>query len=305
MASDGGNFTTKEIEEKKAQENILKGKVKEQLSKIFGGMDDKYDVQVSVEMDNSQKETVSEINGDPSSSEGRVATGEQIEKETYKDSSDSPKGSGSTTMSNGSGGGGTYIKVKSVKKYETDKRKTKTVQLTPTIKKISCSVTVDGIKDPAIIAKIKTLTENAIGINPGRGDSVAVESVPFYRTGSMAPPGVDMSGFEQGTPVGGQNTAMAPWMWSVLAVPVILLLVILALFYVKQQNVQKEKQRLVLTAGPGATVSDISDLLADKEGKVTTPPATKVNTTEQLEALAKEKPTKVAELLKSTWLSER
>jgi flagellar M-ring protein FliF len=39
MASDGGNFTTKEIEEKKAQENILKGKVKEQLSKIFGGME--------------------------------------------------------------------------------------------------------------------------------------------------------------------------------------------------------------------------------------------------------------------------
>jgi len=307
MTADGGAFTTKEMEAKKAEESRLQGKVKESLSKIFGGMEDKFDVQVSVEMDNTQKEINTETFGDPTNSDGRTATGEQVEKETYKDGGESgSKSSGAATMSSGSGGTSNYIKVKTVKKYQVNSVKKKIVALTPEIKKISCSVAVDGIKDPATIAKIKNITENAIGANPNRGDSVVVESMAFIRTGSMAPSGVDMTGFETVPASGnGQSTAMAPWMWSVVAVPVVLLLVIIALFYIKQQNVQKEKQRLVLTAGPGATVSDISDLLADKEGKVTTPPATKVNTTEQLEALAKEKPTKVAELLKSTWLSER
>ncbi|MCE1247207.1 MAG: flagellar M-ring protein FliF [Firmicutes bacterium] len=309
VASGEGGYTDKQLEQKKAEEVRLQGKVKESLSKIFGGMDDKYDVQVSVEMDNSQKEVNTESYGGPGNTDGRISTGEQVEKETYKDggSDSGSKTNGAATMSSGGGEkGSNYIKLKTVKKYQVDSVKTKKIMLTPEIKKISCSVAVDGVKDPAMIEKIKNITETAIGFNSSRGDQVAVESMAFIRNAAMSPSGVSIGEGDSLTPVAqNQNTAMAPWMWSVVAVPVVLLLVVIALFYVKQQNVQKEKQRLVLTAGPGATVSDISDLLADKEGKVTTPPATKVNTTEQLEALAKEKPTKVAELLKSTWLSER
>jgi flagellar biosynthesis/type III secretory pathway M-ring protein FliF/YscJ len=95
-------------------------------------------------------------------------------------------------------------------------------------------------------------------------------------------------------------------MLMAMLVPTTILLSILTIFLLKQRRVQADRQGLVMTMGPGATTSDISDLLSDKIGRSTaTTQTTRVNNTEQLEKLAKEKPTKVAELLKSTWLSDR
>lgn len=308
VAGGDGKFTTAQLEEKKAIEDRLQRKVSSSLMKMMGSPD-RFDVQVSVDMDFSQKEVSKEVFGGPANVDGVVESARQEDIETYTSDPGKESEGGAETMSAG-GEKSNYIKKKIVVRKNVNKITARTVDVSPRVKNISCAVTVDGIKDPKVIAKIQSVAEHAIGAEPARGDKVAVESVPFIRTGAIGVGGGGMSAFpingNEAFPTNtGAQKSIPNWVWPLLAVPVLLLVLMMALFYIKQKSVQKEKQRLVLTTGPGATVSDISDLLADKEGKLTPPAATKVNTTDQLEKLAKEKPTKVAELLKSTWLADQ
>jgi len=306
IGDESGEYATIQMKEKHAIEDRLTKKVRSSLGKILGP--DRYEVQVSVDMDFSQKETKKKKYGGPASVDGRVVSGVSSEKESYKTDPGKGGGSGVTEMSDGSEKMD-YGKFKITKRYKVDESVIRVVDTSHKIKRITCGVMVNGVTDPKKLAKIESFVKNAISFNGARGDSVSVSSFPFTMR-QMADemsnnPFAGSSGSFAGGPASGGKTQMPPWMLMLLGIPVILLVLMVALFYMKQKSVQKEKQRLILTSGPGATVSDISDLLADKEGKVTAPEATKVNTTDQLEKLAKEKPTKVAELLKSTWLADK
>ena len=301
-----GTIQTKEMMETKAYENKLKQNLQASLDKILGGPG-RSEVQVSVELDFSQKEVESIKHGGPANVDGKVVVGEQIEKETYTSDPGKAGSGGTEQMANSSGDKSNYIKIKKTTRVKTDQVKTRVVNTAHDIKRISCGVMLNGVTDPKQKASIEAFVKESIGYVPSRGDTVAVNSFPFTNTqlleemnnrpaAAAAPPGYES---------GASSEKMPPWAYAAMAVPVLLVIMLVMLFYIKQKNVQKEKQRLVLTTGPGATVSDISDLLSDKEGKVTPPAATKVNTTDQLEKLAKEKPTKVAELLKSTWLADQ
>ena len=306
-ADEGKGFTTKEILETRAVEDNIKKKLQTSLDDMLGK--GRSVVQVSVEMDFAQRESNSTRYGGPSNVDGVTVAGEQTEKESYKSDPGSTKSGGAETMSSGSGGEkSNYIKVKKIVRKKVDVIKHRKVDTSHKIKKISCGVMLNGITDPKQIASINAFVKETVGYTPSRGDTVAVKSFPFSNTallqGMNNQPAMPVPA--DGSFASDRAAApMPPWAWAVVAVPVLLIILLVALFYMKQKNVQKEKQRLVLTTGPGATVSDISDLLSDKEGKVTPPAATKVNTTDQLEKLAKEKPTKVAELLKSTWMADQ
>lgn len=306
MAEGGsGTLKTKEMMETEAMEDKIRQRLQASLDKMLG--QGRSEVQVSVELDFSQKEMKSIKHGGPANVDGKVVVGEQIEKETYSNDPGKASSGGTEQMANSSGEKSNYIKIKKTTRVKTDQVETRVVNTAHNIKKISCGVMLNGITDPKAKANIEAFVRESIGYTPSRGDTVAVNSFPFTNTqlldemnnrpaAAAAPPGF---------PERENSTQMTPLMWGAMAVPVLLVIMLVMLFYIKQKNVQKEKQRLVLTTGPGATVSDISDLLSDKEGKVTPPAATKVNTTDQLEKLAKEKPTKVAELLKSTWLADQ
>jgi len=300
-----GTLKTKEMMETEAMEDKIRQRLQASLDKMLGS--GRSEVQVSVELDFSQKEMKSIKHGGPANVDGKVVVGEQIEKETYSNDPGKAGTGGTEQMANSSGEKSNYIKIKKTTRVKTDQVETRVVNTAHNIKKISCGVMLNGVTDPKAKANIEAFVRESIGYTPSRGDTVAVNSFPFTNTqlldemnnrpaAAAAPPGF---------PERENSTQMTPLMWGAMAVPVLLVIMLVMLFYIKQKNVQKEKQRLVLTTGPGATVSDISDLLSDKEGKVTPPAATKVNTTDQLEKLAKEKPTKVAELLKSTWLADQ
>ena len=94
---------------------------------------------------------------------------------------------------------------------------------------------------------------------------------------------------------------------TVAGAGVIAILLVLAVVYmVRQKNVQTEQSRVLLGSNSiNSTTVDISDLTSTKNGTSTLPTETKVNTSETLEKLAKNQPTKVAELLKSTWLVDK
>ncbi len=87
-----------------------------------------------------------------------------------------------------------------------------------------------------------------------------------------------------------------------------MLLGLMGLFLLKQHKVQEGQGTIITAAAGGVTSTSITDHFTEKSGKTTAPTtsagATQVNTTDQLEQLVKERPTKVAEMLKSTWLSQ-
>jgi flagellar biosynthesis/type III secretory pathway M-ring protein FliF/YscJ len=88
------------------------------------------------------------------------------------------------------------------------------------------------------------------------------------------------------------------------AIAAIVALIITILYLSMAGKTLSAPSRIAAAAAPAATACDISDLLASKQGSPDYIGETRVHTSQRLERLAAEKPTRLAELLKNTWLSE-
>ncbi|MFH0803334.1 MAG: flagellar basal-body MS-ring/collar protein FliF [bacterium] len=298
------NLPTRAIEKQVAFEKSLQDKVQKMLDDVLGP--NKAQVSVSATLDFSQSETTSKTYGSITNPSGVVVAGEKINSERYTTNADE---SGTVQMgipSGGSGSGKVNYNHKDVtRNFKVNEVSRRVVSNNPTVSRITASVAVDNLK-PDQIGNIKSLVQGAIGYDASRGDVVNVASMPFSRSvfeGIAA----EMSG---GAPYAHtsrrQGTNSQQYLLYMALLPMAALLIVATLFFLKQRRVQVEKSSLILSSSPSTTVSDISDLLSDKMGHTASAPQmTKVNTTEQLEKLAKEKPTKVAELLKSTWLADK
>lgn len=306
-------FSDEHIAIKKAYEKVYKEKVRDALSKMLGA--DKYTVSVDADIDFTQTKIETTQVGDPGGN-GTVVTLSKQDKETYNsnpvDAKKKAQGNAPPQQVGGMMGQSDpnsktqYEKVKYEQKVESSKVQKTAIIPSNVVKRLTSSVAVDGKHDDAQRAQIASVVKGAMGLNESRGDEVNVVdwafnfgSNPVATQMEMGPdPTVGWKG-----PATGVSRSL---MLLAMLVPTTILLSILTIFLLKQRRVQVDRQGLVMTMGPGATTSDISDLLSDKIGRSTqTTQTTRVNNTEQLEKLAKEKPTKVAELLKSTWLSDR
>ncbi|MEW6281969.1 MAG: flagellar M-ring protein FliF C-terminal domain-containing protein, partial [Candidatus Eremiobacterota bacterium] len=200
---------------------------------------------------------------------------------------------------------GEYVNTKKARKVEVPKTTQRVVDRSPRVRRISCSVAVDNIPEEQR-AQIAGLVREAAGLDESRGDTLTVVSMPFAK--AMDQQIKDMaSAMATGTTPrpAAPGMGLSPQIVAMMMFfPAMILLALVAVFLLKQHRVQQDKSAILLGASSGATASDISDLLNEKSGKSQTIGETRVNTTEQLEKLAKEKPTKVAEMLKSTWLSQ-
>lgn len=253
---------------------------------------------VNVEYDFSQTETTRKVMGPT------VLTGSQKQVERYDRSSGDNSDNGAQMSSASATGKGGYEQVKEATKHEASETVAKVVDRAPRIKRITCSVAVDNIPEDKR-AMIAGLVKDTVGLDESRGDSCTVISMPFM--GGM-PSAIREGQAALENPVPRQTSAVPAIDGKVVALmmffPAMILLAVVAVFLLKQHKVQVDKSAPLLGATGGATSSDISDLLNEKSGKTTAMGETRVNTTEQLEKLAKERPTKVAEMLKSTWLSQ-
>ena len=228
--------------------------------------------------------------------------------ETYtSDPNSGDDSSGAVQMSFKGGSADANANYKKVDKTEIkDVNQTIIKVQTPagTLERLSCSVLVDNLK-PNQVAKIQGIVKDAIGIDETRGDSITVESMPFNRQNDEMN---DMRAAMAAAPAvtAPANTNMGS-VATVAGAGVIAILLVLAVVYmVRQKNVQTEQSRVLLGSNSiNSTTVDISDLTSTKNGTSTLPTETKVNTSETLEKLAKNQPTKVAELLKSTWLVDK
>lgn len=320
QSEDGSVPTSKmgEMEVQKAE--MLRKKAQEQLDQVLGPNQSK--VAVTMEMDYSQKETKSRLVGG-AGDDGHVVTGSQTKIERY---AKNPGGSGGSDpaqtmsenpeddeVSTAAGGGkskngNNYENVTKAEKVDYNRTETTVVQKTPEIKRISASVVLDNVK-PDVEARILGMVKATIGIDENRGDVITATSLPFHKAtlaslsggmGASAPPTDPANQFGMAQQSGGMSTQV---IGLALFGPAVLMLGLITVYLLKQHRVQSDRSQLHLGSHHGSTSTDIADLLTDKSGKITSVTETKVNTSDALEKLAKERPTKVAEMLKSTWLS--
>lgn len=306
---DSEAFEDEHIAIKKAYERVYADKVKEALNKMMGA--DKYTVTVDADIDFNQTKIETTQVGDPSGN-GTVVSVVKKDEETYNNSpggKDAKKSGASSQVGIGPTGGDPsantkYEKIRYEQKLETSKVQKTAIIAPNVVKRLTATVAVDGKYDTEAKSKLASICAGAMGIDTSRGDKVDVVDWAFERTNTLTaevPLAPEPAGVGQRD--GGPSKTM---FLMAMLVPTTILLGVLTVFLLKQRRVQADRQGLVMTMGPGATTSDISDLLSDKIGRSTAATqTTRVNNTEQLEKLAKEKPTKVAELLKSTWLSDR
>lgn len=297
----------------KSYEKLYRDKVKNALNPMLGSTN--YTVEVNAEINFDQAKIETTQVGAPDGS-GQVVTVSKKVEEKYNNNPDEPKKKpeakpksegqqvGVPTDAAGKDGTDTnYQKVQIEQKVDSSKVAKTMVLATNVVKRLAVAVAVDGKLDDAKKNALTTFVANATGIDAGRGDTVSVTEWAFNRTEVTA---AGPNPFDTPAPINQNSGPSKTLMLMAMLVPTTILLSILTIFLLKQRRVQADRQGLVMTMGPGATTSDISDLLSDKIGRSTaTTQTTRVNNTEQLEKLAKEKPTKVAELLKSTWLSDR
>lgn len=298
-------ITTQQMDKKVAFEHQLQQKVQSMLDDVLG--QNKSRVVVNATLDFSSSETETFKVGGPTNTSGVVKEKEKVGSETFVSSPDKVESDGGTQMSykgtKNSSDAANYKKYDKTIIYKADQIKKRTVTPPGRVERITASVMVDNLK-PDQVANVKAVVKDAIGIDETRGDSVTVASLPFSQNMFDAMR-TDM--ISRGTaPVSRVPSPFnASYLPYLAGVTMAILLIPVLVFMLRQRKAQQERSKLILATGPGATASDISDLISDKIGRSTAPPETQVNTTDQLEKLAKEKPTKVAELLKSTWLAEK
>lgn len=324
-----GVAPSSQLEYKLALEKHLKDKIEQQLARVLG--EKKFAAQVTAEVDFSQNEVQREMVGGPDDG-GKVKVGGQKRIERYDKGGSKSDGSvqmageaadledgfaqdfeadtfcedGFVQVADGGGKKGSYERIEESEKYDVTKTISKNVDTSPRIQRLTVSVAVDNLK-PDQEAAIAGLVKDTVGINESRGDSVTVKSVPFATSSLDSVYSEMAAGIASGnTPVVPPSSGLSTSTLAAVAfIPAVLLMVVAAVYVSKQRQVKQQQSELILGSSVGTTSSDIADLLNEKSGKSKAMGETRVNTSDQLEQLAKERPTKVAEMLKNTWLGDQ
>ncbi len=305
-SNDPSILTGQQNDKKVAYEKELEKKVQAMLDSTLGP--NKAKVAVNATLDFSSKVKESKVVGGVGNTSGEVVVKSKTSTETYTSdpNSDNPDGAVQMSFKGGAGdANANYTKTDKVEIKDVNQTVIKVQTPAGTLERLSCSVIVDNLK-PDQVAKIQGIVKDAIGIDETRGDSITVASMPFNRE-AMSDEFAEMrKAMAAGSPAATSTSSVSSEVMPIMAGAALLILLLIGVMYmVRQKSVQTEKSRLILSGGSNSTVSDISDLVSDKIGRSTLPAETKVNTSDTLEKLAKEKPTKVAELLKSTWLADK
>jgi flagellar M-ring protein FliF len=291
------------LEVQAAEEKRLQQKAQEALDAAMPG---KTKVTVNLDMDFSKVEKENFTPGG-AADDGVVRQSHQIKREVLDRSGATASGEDATQLSGGGGknAGGDYTHEVESANYLVAQQKTKTVDLGFRVRRLTASVVADNVSETELAAIAGTVGP-AIGLDEARGDQITVTNIAFDKGPMVATdPGMAMAG------AGMQQQGASEMPTGALAMVAVagagMMLVVLGMFLFKQHSVRGDQGTIITSTAGSITSTAITDHFTDKSGKTTAPTssagATQVNTTDQLEQLVKERPTKVAEMLKSTWLS--
>lgn len=294
----------KMIDEKRRFQKLFEAQIRQILDKALGP--DKYALAVNVDLDWNKSQSIVQTNGTDLNASGVVPSQVQKDIEEYTKTNPQSTGVKQLAYSNGdmvmTARGGNYKREHILQKNAINSTETRTDVTPGQIKQITASVLTEEMLSDDNQRALRAAVRNAIGFNYDRGDAVSFGMLPFHRDEletlrqSIQHPGIFRHEFF--SPMAGAialRMTMAALVIGIVVVGVVLY---------RQQQAKLEKTELVLAAGPTASLSDISDFMSEKTGRATAAAAA-ARETQKLEALVKEKPTKVAELLKTTWLAEK
>ncbi|MEQ8222622.1 MAG: flagellar M-ring protein FliF C-terminal domain-containing protein [Candidatus Eremiobacterota bacterium] len=201
------------------------------------------------------------------------------------------KGNGETVSGNGAG----YDKIEERFNYQLNSYQTKVVPATGRVEKISIALALNNVPEK-YIADLKDVVGASVGIDEGRGDFISVINAPMHMD-PVAKINVPSS-YQVRT-----NTAnLKAFVWSGAFIIMVCLL-IYGLYLIKEKKSNNAKMKLCLTTGPSTGINSITDLVSDKGGR--TVGHTTFQSFDRLTSMAKEKPNKVAELLKTSWMADK
>lgn len=305
LEGDGMMASGTQLEVQAGEEQRLKEKAQETLDAALPG---KAKVSVNLEMDFSKTEEKHYTPGS-AADEGVVVESQQTTREKLN-KGDKDAGTGEGELMTGGGkkpkDGSDYVNEKQATNYKVAEHTKTVVDTGFRIKRLTASVLADNVSDEEKAA-IAGYVSRAIGIDESRGDSVFVENLNFQRQDLLS----EETGFVATVPAEATQGAMVPsgaQIMALMAVGALGLLGLIGMFLFKQSKVHEGQGTIITSGSSHVTTTSITDHFTEKSGKTTAPThsagATQVNTTDELEKLVKERPTKVAEMLKSTWLSQ-
>jgi len=280
-------------------EQHLQNKIQTVLDKVLGP--DRYTVAVDAALDIASTRKQSSRYGSPSNPDGSEVEKDRIESESYKADGNGMEKDNARPMASFTTGKGENQAY--TKQSHTTIRKISQVteeKVTPPgeVKRLTASVVVDNLK-PDKVAEIQQVIQGVIGYDEGRGDYVKVASIPMNHLVYD-----ELRKEMENTRPGPVTVPYTSHLLMISAIAAIVALIITILYLYMAGKTRSAPSRLAAAAAPAATACDISDLLASKQGSPDYIVETRVHTSQRLERLAAEKPTRLAELLKSTWLSE-
>jgi flagellar M-ring protein FliF len=183
-AESGGGLSTKDDQRavEKAYATEVQKRVQVILDKILGP--NRSIVQATVEMDWTQREITS---NSYAPTETALRSSQKInESSTGGGTTGGVPGAASnlpTPVATATGtGASTYQRNEETLNYEVSQVQSHEVIAPGKVNRISVSVMVDGISDPAKMDSIKAAVQAAVGMDTTRGDQVVVESFAFDRT---------------------------------------------------------------------------------------------------------------------------
>ncbi|NMB00017.1 MAG: flagellar M-ring protein FliF [Firmicutes bacterium] len=183
------------------------------------------------------------------------------------------------------GGEGTteWNRSESTTNYEVNRTETRSTVLPGQVTNLAVSVWINGDLDSTQLAAVEESVMRATGLNPSRGDSIYVASVPF-----------EVSPFAEEAPL---PTAPAgvPMYWVVL----VAVLVLLAVGVIVIRSRRQIPEEVPVAASLDIIVDDQIDEIPERE--LTPEEREAVNMRKQVKKLAEEKPEEVALLMRS-WL---
>ena len=201
------------------------------------------------------------------------------------------KGNGETVSGKSDG----YDRIEERFNYQLNSYQTKIVPATGKVEKITVALALDNVPEK-YIPDLKQVVAASVGIDEGRGDFISVINKPMFHS----VPATNLPQEQVATRSNPVNVKTLAWSGTFI---IMVCLLIYGLYLIKEKKSNNAKIKLCLTTGPSAGINSITDLVSDKAGRTAWPSTFK--SFERLTSMAKEKPDKVAELLKTSWMADK
>lgn len=225
---------------------------------------------------------------------GIIRSSQEV-NENYKGNAGNPGGIPGTTSNipgyvTSNNSQSNYEKKEVIRNYEINETKEKVVSTPGAIKRVTVAVLVDAAVPKAQQDSLSKTVATAIGINPSRGDSIAVESIQFSTEQA------DKQRKEE------EEYAKQQQQVFMLKVGLIVIAIIALLYLIRMYTRRREQEEIVEpVAVEPQSIADAEAQTAKKELTDQEKERSEQRTT--VEKFAKSRPEDVAQLLK-TWLSE-